>query len=402
MAELTVDRYADAFEALCNPQLRQAMYDAGGVIMADTLLTLHGDPHRNRRHLALRVFRRNFLRFYENEVFPATLEETLAPLLARGEADLVELGYRVTMNLTADFAGVDRKHRNSEDTDALLALVRTFSEGATLVHSTREPAQVQAEVRAALDQFETRFLGPSRARRETLLERFAAGAVQEEALPRDVLTVLLRNEDRVPLSAEVLRREIAFYLQAGAHSTANATVHALHELFAWRAAFPERWRSQAQDPLFLQRCVHESLRLHPASPVAWRSPVAPVTVAGHALTPDDKLIIDLHRANRDPAVFGPDADRYNPERQLLDPKAYPFGLSFGIGVHNCLGRDLDGGVLATRDRIPDEGQLGIVARLVRRLLRAGVQRHPTKSAEAAAETERAHWGCYPVCFKDAA
>ena len=102
MAQVTLSTYQQAFEAFCNPGLRQAMYDAGGVVMDDVLLTLHGERHRQRRHLALRVFRREFLRRYENEIFPRTLEATLAPMLARGRADLVDLRYRVTMNLTAD------------------------------------------------------------------------------------------------------------------------------------------------------------------------------------------------------------------------------------------------------------------------------------------------------------
>ena len=36
-----------------------------------------------------------------------------------------------------------------------------------------------------------------------------------------MLTVLLRNEDKLELPADVLKREMAFYLQAGSHSTSQ-------------------------------------------------------------------------------------------------------------------------------------------------------------------------------------
>ena len=149
MNELRIDTYAEAYAALCEARLRQSLYDAGAVIMDSVLLTLHGAAHKARRQLELRVFRRELLEEYERDVFPATLAATLAPYVHKGRADLVDFGYRVTMNLTADFAGIDRPRGSSEETAELLDLVRTFSEGATLVHSTRDHATVRAEVREA-------------------------------------------------------------------------------------------------------------------------------------------------------------------------------------------------------------------------------------------------------------
>ena len=107
MTTYSISGYQAASDTLADKQLSQSMYDEGAVIMADVLLVLHGAPHRARRGLELRVFRRDFFRYYENEVFPATLAQTMAAHAARGHADLIELGYGITMNLTADFAGVD-------------------------------------------------------------------------------------------------------------------------------------------------------------------------------------------------------------------------------------------------------------------------------------------------------
>jgi cytochrome P450 len=398
---VTVSSYRDVAHTLRNRFLIQALYDEGGVVMQDVLLTLHGEPHKDRRRLENRVFRREIFHAYERESFPPTIEKTLAPFVAAGRADLVELGYRITMNLTADFAGIDRPEQSPAETDALLGLVRKFSEGATIVHSKRDKETVRAEVREALDAFEQAFLAPSIARRRALLERFEAGGIEEAALPRDVLTVLLRNQDRLPLPPEVLRRELAFYLQAGAHSTGNAATHAMHEIFSWCAAHPEDEARLARDPVFLQRCVHESLRLHPASPVAWRRPECPVTLeTGEAVEPADKVVVDMRAANRDPEVFGPDAERFDPHREL-PADVPPFGLTFGKGMHACLGQDLDGGLVPRGPVDPDSHLYGTVTLIVRMLRERGARPDPEAPPEADARTERPNWGRYPILLRGA-
>lgn len=396
MSIFTVSTYEAASDTLRNQQLAQSMYDEGAVITADVVLVLHGAAHRARRLLELRVFRRDFFRYYEQEVFPATLAQTMAQHALRGHADLMELGTGITMNLTADFAGIDRPRGDADETARLLRMVGVFGEGAILVHSKRDKETVRAEVRAALAEFDADFYQPSMARRRALLGRFAAGEITEDALPRDVLTVLLRNEDKVDLPPDVMMREIAFYLQAGSHSTANATTHAFHDVVTWCAAHPEDARRIRSDRLFLQRCVHESLRLHPASPVAERRPVCPVALAGgENADPSDRVVIEMASANRDTSVFGADADRFNPHR-VLPEGVPPWGLTFGTGVHTCLGRDLDGGMQPRADTDPATHQYGIVPMLVQALLERNARPDPARPATRSVLTERPNWGCYPI------
>lgn len=394
MAQTTLSRFKDVHAALCNPRLRQSLYDAGEVIMKDVLLTLHGEEHKVRRHLELRLFRRNYAHHYESNVFPKTLSWVLDPLVTRGEADLVDFGYRVTMNLTADFAGVDRPAKTSEETDRLLAIVKTFSEGATLVHSDRDANEVIAEVEKAQAAFRE-FLEPSWSRRQKLIDRFISGDIDEEALPRDVLTVLLRNQDSVELTDELIEREIAFYLQAGSHSTANSMVHAVNEIFSWT----DDPMALLNDPLLLQKCVHESMRLHPASPVAWRTPTEPITVASRDITPDDLLILDLHAANRDPDIFGEDAEEFDPHRSVPDVKTELYGLTFGTGVHMCTGRDLDGGVASRPDTDEKTHQYGIVCMVIKTLLEHRMIPHRSRKPTLDQNTVRNSWGIYPIQFE---
>lgn len=394
---IALDRFNDCQAALRNANLKQALYDAGKVVMEDVLLTLHGPEHLKRRGVEARVFRRNFFNHYEKIVFPSTLEQTLAPYLAAGRADLVEFGYRATVNLTADFAGVDRPEKSAEESERLIRLVKKLSEGATMVHSTRDPDELEAEVRVALAEFGAAFLQPSIARREELLDAVAQGTRDAQDLPRDVLTVILQARDELMLDEAQLLREIAFYMQAGAHSTANSVIHAFHEIIQWAGQDAARW-ARLEQPLFVQRCVHESLRLHPASPEAWRTSMCPMAVAGAGdIEAGRRLVLDLFNANRDRSIFGETADEFDPDR-TTPSGVLPTGLAFGIGVHACLGRELDGGLPAKPDADPETHQYGIVALVVIRLLALGVRPDPNASARIDTTTSRPNWGSYPVIF----
>lgn len=393
---VVLDRFGDVWDAFRRRDLRQGGYDEAAVILADCLMLLHGEEHKKRRRLENRLFRRGTFKWWERDLLPEVIQQALAPCLAAGGTDLIDLGYRTIMNLTALVAGVDRPLGTTEETDALKALTMKFSEGATLGHNLRDRDVVRVEVLEALEQFDEQFLAPSVARRAALLKQHASGSLSEEELPRDVLTVLLRNVDDLQLGPDVIRREIAFYLQAGAHSTANAFVHAVDEIFHWREAHPDR-AHQLDDALFLQRCVHEAFRLHPASPVAVRRALAEVELSsGRRLAAGTLVEMDLHAANRDASVFGPTADQFDPERVLPDGIP-PWGNTFGGGAHACIGMELDGGVPPRADE-PGEHVLGTVTLMVAALLDHGVRRDPDSPPESDPHSSRSHFGRYMVLF----
>ena len=153
-----------------------------------------------------------------------------------------------------------------------------------------------------------------------------------------------------------------------------------------------------RDLLFLQRCVHESLRLHPASPVAWRKPVCPVQLANSgSVNEGDRVVVDLAAANRDPSVFGSNATEFDPHRSIPVGQL-PFGLTFGTGVHSCLGRDLDGGVVPAHGAKAETHQYGIIALFVRQLLAEGARRDGDDPPTEATYTKRPNWGRYPIIF----
>lgn len=383
MSEQVITDYHQISRVLADRSMRQALYDEGGVVMDDVLLTLHGQEHHKRRVLEFSILRKDYFAYYEAEVFPPALAQVFDTLAVSGKMDLVDFGYRVTMNLTADFAGIDRPEKSPEETERLLRLVKIFSEGATLVHSTRDKEVVRAEVRAGLEELRTTFLLPSIERR---LKALAQGG---NALPRDVLTLLLRDREKLGLTEDVILREMAFFLQAGSHSTANSMIHALHEIFQRWPGLAERQKLR-DDPLYLQRCVHESFRLHPASPVAWRRPEGSCPMSG-----EGRVVLDFAAANRQRDLFGETADEFDPDR--ASPQGVPaWGLTFGFGMHMCLGRDLDGGIAPGPETDPANHQYGIVTQLVRSLLERDVRPDPDCPAAQDMNTLRKNFSSYPI------
>ena len=393
MSVFTVTTQEDAKEVYRHKDFRQALYDAGEVVMGGVLVNLHGEEHRARRRLENRLFRRETLVHYERDRFPAIIEQTLAPYVADGEAELVKLSHELMMNLAAFNAGIDRPQRTAEETRRLYSYMMKFIEGATLAHSTRDHNEVSREIAEALQKFDSEFLTPSIERRTNLL---TADDGTGADLPKDILTVLLKNDDSLHLPHELIRREIAFYLLAGAHTSATAFVRTLDNLFSWVEQHPDDADRARRDPWFVQASVFETVRLQPSSPVGQRRALTDITLkSGRTVKKDDIVTIDLMSINRDQSIYGIDADMFNPHRRPAGDGVAPWGLSFGHGMHACIGQELAAGLTEHSDETRDY-EFGLVTVAVQALLDRGARRDPSRVARMDTTTKRPYWGEYHV------
>jgi hypothetical protein len=161
-------------------------------------------------------------------------------------------------------------------------------------------------------------------------------------------------------------------------------------------AHPEDAERLRNDRLFIQRCVHESTRLHPSSPTAGRRPTCPMHLpSGVDATPEDYVSVDLMSANRDTSIFGADAASYNPKRDV--PKnIQPYGISFGLGAHACIGLNMAAGVLPRAETDPATHQYGTVTLIIHALLQANARRDPDDKGVVDTSTIRNNWLKYPV------
>ena len=395
--------YADARDAYRHKELRQALYDEGEALMGGVIVNLHGAEHLARRRLENRLFRRDTFAWYEAEVIPDIIGRVIGPAVAAGRGDLLPLARRTMLTLSLGVAGVDRPEGTDAELDRLYALMDRLARASTVAHATGDKAAIVADGNAALAEFVATYFEPSRARRLELVAAHQRGEIDDADLPRDVLTTLLRNQDRLDLPVDVVQREIAYFPWVGSHSTSNQFVHAMHHVFTWLDEHPDERRLLAADAVARQRFVHESLRLHPASPVSMRHVLEPVTLRSGIELPVGELVaIDLVAANRDPAVFGPDADRFDPRRELPDDVA-PWGLSFGHGVHACLGQELAGGLEPAPDPDPASAHLsnhllGSITVMAGTLLAEGARPDPDRPPERDPATTRDVFATYPVVF----
>ncbi len=398
ISDITVSTYRQAREAFRRKELRQALYDEGDVVMSDVLVNLHGADHQARRRLENRLFRKDTHRRYERELFPPIVAGTLAPHVASGHAELVTLSHELMMNLAAFTAGVDRPEGTRDETLHLYSYLMLFIQGATLAHYTGDREAKRDEVARGLIAFETEFLAPSIARRRALIAAVDDGSADESDLPRDVLTTLLRNDDELHLPSDVLLRETCFFLLAGAHTSATAFVRTLHHVYAMADEQPDDFERACTDLAFLQRCVHETVRLQPSSPVTMRWALADIDLPEGAHIPAGaRLTIDMMAVNRDPGAFGANAGDFDPHRSL-QPGVAPWGLSFGLGMHACIGQDLAAGLDPMGHPIGDDHLYGLVPVALRALLDAGGRPDPADPPTLDPESSRGYWGRYPVVF----
>ncbi len=417
--------HADARDAFRQRDLRQALYDEGDHLMNGVIVNLHGPEHLARRRLENRLFRRDTFAWYERDVIPRIIASVLASALATGQGDLLQLARRTMLTLSLDVAGIDRSAQRiapsdgvtaseaaGREIDRLYELMDRLARASTVGHAVGDKSAIIADGDAALGEFEQSFFAPSLARRQALVEQHGRGEIDDDQLPRDVLTTLIRNQDHLDLPASTVLREVAYFPWVGSHSTSNQFVHAMHHIFTWLDEQADRGptpgqptvsrRTLAEDPLLRQRFVHESLRLHPASPVALRQAVAPITLRSGVEIPAGAMVsISLHEANRDPAVFGPEAATFDPFRELPDGVT-PWGLSFGHGLHACLGQELAGGVEpTTAGPESDELQqhlLGAITVMTGLVLAADARPDPDDPAVLDTSTTRQVFSRYPVRY----
>ena len=390
---VTLDRYASCREALRHRDLRQALYDEGSVVMEGVIVNLHGPDHVARRRLENRLFRRDTFAWYEAERLPAIIADVLAAPSATGRIDLLDVARATMMALSVEIAGIDLPPGTAPSA-RFQRLMGDMAAAAIVAHATGDKAPITERGAAALAVFERDFYRPSLRRREELVARHERGEVPADELPRDVLTTLLVNHDRLDLSPATILREVAYYPWVGAHSTTNQLVHALHHQLEWIGDDPGRRDRLATDGELRQRFVHESMRLHPASPVAVRAATTDVALTdGTTIPAGATVVISVADANRDPSAVGPHPDRFDPERRTADDVA-PWGLSFGSGTHSCLGQAFAAGVLP--DPAAGHHLLGAVTVMAGTLLARGARTDPDDPPTLDATTTRRVWGRYPI------
>jgi cytochrome P450 len=178
--------------------------------------------------------------------------------------------------------------------------------------------------------------GPCAESLATVTELFAymiAKVAERRRAPReDVLSKLALAEiDGKRLSDPELGIFCMTLLVAGNETTRNLISGGMRALLDDRA----QWEKLCADPALLPGAVEEMLRY--VSPIQnfVRRVLHDTELAGRKLRAGEYVVLFYGSANRDEAVFGHDADRFEITRPNADRH-----LAFGFGEHHCLGASL--------------------------------------------------------------
>ena len=99
---------------------------------------------------------------------------------------------------------------------------------------------------------------------------------------------------------------------------------------------------------YLKACINEGMRLHPSVGLTMprHVPAGGSTISGFYLPEGSRVGINGAVVHYDKDVFGPDADRFNPDRWIkgdsvrMDKAMVPFGA----GPRTCIGKNVSAGL----------------------------------------------------------
>lgn len=148
----------------------------------------------------------------------------------------------------------------------------------------------------------------------------------------DLLSALIAAEDGGDrLSPVELLDQVRLLYLAGHETTVNLIGNGTLALLRHRDELERLQR----DPALDAGAVDELLRYDSPVQLSRRVALAEIEVGGETLAPGDLVLTVLGAANRDPARWGPAADELDVGRDGAGAH-----LSFGSGIHHCLGAAL--------------------------------------------------------------
>jgi cytochrome P450 len=148
----------------------------------------------------------------------------------------------------------------------------------------------------------------------------------------DLLSALIAaEEDGDRLSPEELVDTLLLLYLAGHETTVNLIGNGTVALLRHR----DQFERLAADPSLDAGAVDELLRYDSPVQMSRRITVAEMEVGGETVAPGQMVLTLLGSANRDPGHWGPTAD----DLDLARPGANAH-MSFGSGIHHCLGAAL--------------------------------------------------------------
>ena len=380
-----IDTYAEIDEIMKSPDFMMAGAEERTVFLEDTLIMAEGQRHSELKQLFAPLMSRQAVAYYELHLVEPVIQQAIAEMqTGRGpdglvRTDVVRLIHAALTRISAVVTGVDGVDTPAR-TERFRQLVLVLSAATTGSFSTTPQGDMIQAGKVAMASLVDEYLQASLDRRIALVKRCRDGEVDKEALPRDMLTALCLQDDisrpddneKIPY----VWRQCALFLTGSIKTTSHSLPHVFVHLDEWLREHPGD-KEKLTDPDFLHRAAAESFRLHQTSPARFRAAVRDVTLStGRSVAKGEMVALHAPPANVQTEVFGDDARCFNPWRET--PKGMqPWGMTFGLGVHSCLGRNLVTGIMNRGD--DKHGTHGTAVRIMMALYRLGAELDPGHS-----------------------
>jgi cytochrome P450 len=358
----------------------------GSPFVAGSVLHMNGSEHRARRRIEAPLFAKSAVLRYESDVLIAATHRQIERQHAEslpGElsANLVEVSRRIMLEVAAALIGLDETD-DAERLGLLEECMYPLTEAVELKWTERDHTEVVREGLAAKEIFAREFLHPAISRRL---------AIEPQRRPLDLIAILLSTQDFVD-DPDLPCREAIVFLAGATLTTSTAIVATVLELERWFEMNPDDRRLTTNDA-FLLSATNETLRLQPTAPYLPKQALKDTVLPdGRRVAEGQTVLIDRTAINRDTTVFGDDAGVFNPHRQTPSRIA-PYGLAFGGGRHQCIGKPLVSDVRPGGEGEPRRAMPVIVAALYEH----GMRLDPTRSATRAASAQH-RFASVPVLF----
>jgi cytochrome P450 len=301
-----ITRWEECWSTYRNPTVFSSSGTRGGdYASTKSIISLDPPAHTRMRQLVTGPFRPAAIAALEPELRQITegLVDDLVAANQAGEADLVaHLAVPLPVIAIARMLGIPSE-RYPE--------FRHWSD-----HSVADLAGLDVD-RATVKQ----------ARRD-MMQFFLGLVTKRRRSPGDDLISAIVSGPE-PLDDEFAVAFCFTLLVAGNETTTNLIGNAMLALLAHPGQAEKLWG----DPGLVPTAVEEALRFDPPAQSNIRRATVDTVVAGHDIPAESLVVLLIGSANRDPRKF-PDPDRFDITR---NPREH---LSFGNGVHLCLGASL--------------------------------------------------------------
>ena len=280
-----------------------------GVIPADVLATSDPPHHTSERKIGHSCLNARYVKKLEKEV-QALCQELMAPLLRRGEMEFMgDIGWRLPMILIIRLLGLPGR-----DFERIKAWCVAILDSQNGIQSGGELAGSRAAALEFLRYCWRHYLKAKRHPAENLMGIFVRSAADPE----------VNFDDRRAVSA------IFQLLIAGSDSSATTMGNAL-KLLIENPSVAEQLR---EDPDKIPAFIEEVFRLESAFQGHFRWVKHPTRFRGVHLPRGSRIFLMWASGNRDERFFA------EPDKLILDRKNGKKHLTFGHGIHACLGREL--------------------------------------------------------------